>query len=668
MKPMAKQYTTRPGHRYPPGATIEKAGVNFSVFSQHATGVELLLYLTSTSHEPFQIIRLDPEINRTFFYWHVYVDELPAGIHYTWRVDGPGDTRRTGFRFNRNLELLDPWARAVTDNRWDRREKSNKRASGNASMRAIVVDNNYDWEGDQPIYHPLENSIIYELHVGGFTRHPSSGVAHPGTFAGLIEKIPYLKELGVTDIELLPVMAFDEQALPDREAKRGLKNFWGYMTHSFFSPHPGYCVSPGKGSHQSEFRDMVKALHKAGIGVILDVVFNHTAESGTKDPTINFKGFCNEIFYHLDPADRGIYRDYTGCGNTVNCNHPLVASFILSCLEYWVREMHVDGFRFDLASVLARGEDGEPMKHAPVLWSIEFSEVLAHAKIIAEAWDVGGLYQVGDFPGYRWAEWNGKYRDVIRQFAGGARGLVGEVATRISGSSDLYQSDGKLPVNSINYVTCHDGFTLYDLVSHNNKHNESWRKKQAKNYLAILLLSQGVPMILAGDETLRTQRGNSNAYCQDNEISWFDWRLVQENRDMFRFVKEMISFRKRHPSLRRHRFLTGRKQQGKRLADVTWHGAELYKPLWDDRNTRILAFTLGSSADEEEDIHIIFNMSENQSMMSLPQVPGRTWYVTVDTSQSSPYDILAPSERQPIRGHRYLANPLSVIVLESQPA
>ena len=662
---MDKQYKTQPGHRYPPGATVETGGVNFSVFSQHATNVELLLYQTANSPVPFQIIRLEPEINRTFFFWHVYVEELPYGIHYTWLVDGPADTRRTGFRFNRDFELLDPWARAVTHDLWSRRKVGTRRNSGSASMRAIVINNNYDWEDDQPINHPLENSIIYELHVGGYTRHPSSGVARPGTFAGLTEKIPYLRELGVTDIELLPVMAFDEQAVPDHEARRGLKNFWGYMTHSFFSPHPGYCVSPGAGSHQREFRDMVKAFHKAGIGVILDVVFNHTAESGMREPAINFKGLCNEIFYHLDPNDRRVYRDYTGCGNTVNCNHPLVASFILSCLEYWVREMHVDGFRFDLASVLARGEDGSPMKHAPVLWSIEFSDVLANAKIIAEAWDVGGLYQVGDFPGYRWAEWNGRYRDVIRKFAGGDKGLVGEVATRISGSSDLYQSDGKLPINSINYVTCHDGFTLYDLVGHNIKHNESLRIKQAKNFMAILLLSQGVPMILAGDEILRTQRGNSNAYCQDNEISWFDWRMVQENGDMLRFVKEMIAFRKRHPCLRRHRFLTGRKQQGRRLADIIWHGTQLHKPLWNDRNAQILAYTLGAVTDDEEDVHVILNMSEKQEMASVPQVPGRAWYLTVDTSQGSPLDVHAPSGRVPVTGHGYLAAPHSVVVLES---
>ena len=691
-----KKYKTRSGHRYPPGATVDNGGVNFSVFSQHATSVELLLYHQADSPGPFQIIRLNSEINRTFFFWHVYVEELPSGTHYTWRVDGPGVTRRTGFRFNRNFELLDPWSRAVTHEVWDRRRVCREHTSTNSSMRGIVIDNDYDWEGDQPINHPLENSIIYELHVGGFTRHPSSGVAHPGTFAGVIEKIPYLKELGVTDVELLPVMAFDEQDVPEAASKRGLKNFWGYMTHSFFSPHPGYCIAPGEGSHQREFRDMVKALHKAGIGVILDVVFNHTAESGMKGPHINFKGLFNEIFYHLDSLDRRVYRDYTGCGNTVNCNHPLVASFVLSCLEYWVREMHVDGFRFDLASVLGRGEDGRPMKHAPVLWNIEFSDVLAHTKIIAEAWDVAGLYQVGDFPGYRWAEWNGKYRDVIRQFVRGDEGLISEVATRVSGSSDLYKSDGKLPINSINFMTCHDGFTLHDLVSYSRKHSElngevsrdrssgNWncgwegetddpdililRKKQVKNFMAILLLSQGVPMILAGDEVLRTQCGIDNAYCQDNEISWFDWPLVEKNGDMYRFMKLMIAFRKRHPSLMRRRFLTGRKQQGRGLADITWHGTKLHKPLWGDAYARFLAYTLGSDTDKEEDIHVILNMSESQEMASLPRIAGRTWYVTVDTSQTSPLDIHKPYDRLPVHGHRYLTNPRSVVVLESQPA
>ncbi len=661
-----KVYKTLPGNRYPAGATLDAGGVNFSVFSQHASSVELLLYEKNDSTEPFQIIRLVPDVNLTFFFWHVYVEGLQAGVHYTWRIDGPKDTRRTGFRFNKKFELLDPWARAVSDTMWDRRRAQKTHNSTYTSMRAIVVDNEYDWEGDKPVNHPLENSIIYEVHVGGFTKHQSSGVANPGTYAGLVEKIPYLQELGITDVELLPVMAFDEQALPDHDFKKGMRNFWGYMTHSFFSPHPSYCIDPAGGSHQREFRDMVKALHKAGIGVILDVVFNHTAESGVKDPNMNFRGFGNEIYYHLDQKDRRLYRDYTGCGNSLNCNHPLVASFIVTCLEYWVREMHVDGFRFDLASVLARGEDGRPLKHAPVLWNIEFSDVLAHTKIIAEAWDVGGLYQVGDFPGYRWAEWNGRYRDLIRQFVHGDKGIISEAATRISGSSDLYQSDGKLPVNSINFLTCHDGFTLYDLISQNKKYDESMRKRQVKNCMAILLLSQGVPMILGGDEIHRTQSGVKNAYCQDNKISWYDWSMLRGNGDIFRFVKMMIGFRKRHPSLMRKRFLTGRKHKAHGVADVTWHGTRLHKPQWSDPNAQLLAYTLGGIASVEEDIHVILNMSDNREMVSLPSIPGKKWFVTVDTSQVSPQDIHERSERLRVRDHEYLTDLCSVVVLESQ--
>jgi glycogen operon protein len=564
------------------------------------------------------------------------------------------------------------------------------------AMRAMVINDRYDWDGDQPVNHVNENMIIYEMHVGGFTRHPSARVTHPGTFAGIVEKIPYLKVLGVTDVELLPVMAFDEQDVPARAADRGLKNFWGYSTHTFFCPHPGYCVSPEKGTHLNEFRDMVKALHRAGIGVILDVVFNHTAEAGANGPVINFKGFGNETFYHLDPLNRGVYRDYTGCGNTVNCNHPIVTAFILECLEFWVREMHVDGFRFDLASVLARGEDGNPLYHAPLLWSIEFSAALDKAKVIAEAWDAAGLYQVGGFPGFRWAEWNGRYRDVIRRFVRGDRGLIGEVATRISGSSDLYEDDGRLPGNSVNFVTCHDGFTLYDLVAYNQKHNEanaqdnqdgtndnlSWncgvegdtddaqilelRKRQAKNFTAILLLSQGVALLLAGDEVLRTQEGNNNAYCQDNELGWFDWTLTETHLDMFLFVSGMIAFRKRHPCLMRKRFLTGHKAESESMADVTWHGARLGDPRWEDRDSQVLVFTLAAAAPGEESIHVIMNMSEDTMFIELPLLEGQTWFRAVDTGQPSPADILEPKKQAPMNEHQYLVNERSVVVFESR--
>lgn len=691
-----RKYVTKQGSRYPTGATPDDKGTNFSIFSRHANEVELLLYESAHSPAPFQTIQLDPVTNRTYFFWHVYVEGLFPGAHYTWRVDGPNDTKVSGRRFDPRVELLDPWAKAVTHNLWDRRRSIRGANSAPKSMRGAVVDNCYDWDGDRSPQRPLENTIIYEMHVGGFTRHPSSKVKHPGTFSGVVEKIPYLKELGITDVELMPVMAFDDQDVPDRAFTKGHRNYWGYSTHSFFSPHPGYCVSPGSDSHVQEFRDMVKALHKAGIGVILDVVLNHTAEGGADGPVINFKGFSNDSFYHLDPNDRSVYRDFTGCGNTMNCNHPLVTVFILQCLEYWVREMHVDGFRFDLASVLTRGEDGNPINHAPVVWSIEFSEVLADAKIIAEAWDAGGLYQVGAFPGFRWAEWNGKYRDTIRRFVRGDKGLVGEVATRITGSSDLYEINGRLPISGINYVTCHDGFTLYDLVSYNEKHNDdngefnrdgsndnlSWncghegysedpeilslRLRQAKNFMAILMLSQGVPMLQAGDEMLRSQGGNNNAYCQDNRLSWFDWALTEKNIEMLRFVRQIIGFRKRHPSLRRTRFLTGKKTPGADMPDIIWHGLKLNEPGWFDPSAQVLAFTLTTGEVWEEALHVILNMSDATLDMPLYDTAGETWHVAVDTSRTSPEDIVEPASQSPLGENGYRVAPHSVVVLESR--
>jgi glycogen operon protein len=693
-----KTYPIRPGARYPFGATPDRDGVNFCIFSRYAKAVQLLLFATPDSPEPFQVIELDPEVHCTFFSWHVYVEGLSAGAPYAWRAKGPDTAVAvSGFRFDGEKALVDPWARAVTDAHWDRhRAREPERDNTASAIRALAVDDTFDWEGDAPRNLPRETAIIYEVHVGGFTHHPSSGVAHPGTFSGLIEKIPYLKELGVTHVELLPVMAFDEQDIPPGAVERGLKNYWGYATHSYFAPHPAYCRSPDATTHRREFREMVRALHEAGIGVILDVVFNHTAEGGTAGPTINFKGLGNETFYILDPADRSRYLDFTGCGNTVNANHPLVAGFILSCLEHWVAEMHVDGFRFDLASALARGEDGRPQYHAPVLWGIELSRVLAETKLIAEAWDAGGLYQVGDFPGFRWAEWNGRYRDLVRRFVTGEPGLIAELATRLAGSSDLYQLGGRLPINSINFVTCHDGFTLWDLVSYNDKHNEangednrdgadanySWncgvegdtddpgvlalRRKQAKNLMAILLLSQGVPMILAGDEVLRSQRGNNNGYCQDNELSWLDWELRVVNRDMHRFVRELIALRKRHPCLMRRRFLSGRKVGASGLPDVSWHGFELHWPLWHEPEAKLVAFTLSGLSRDEAHVHVILNMSDQALYLPLPPLEGRRWYRCADTARPSPHDILPPAEQPEVGGLSYQAEARSVVVLEGR--
>ncbi len=690
-----KQYDLKPGNSYPFGCRYNGNGANFSIFSRHATNVELWLFETSDSSQPFQVITLEKDKNRTFFYWHVYVVGLPAGVWYTWRFDGPNLTREYGFSFDKEKHLIDPWARAVSQLNWSRKMACKPGDNIKTSMRCCVVDDSYDWEGDIPLRISSEKAILYELHVGGFTRHASAKVKNPGTYSGLIEKIPYLQALGITHVELLPVMAFDEQDVPRNTYDLGLKNYWGYSTHSFFSPHPGYCVSPEEGTHLQEFRDLVKALHKAGIGIIMDVVFNHTSESGTQGPIINFKGIGGKIFYHHDKHDKSIFIDYTGCGNTVNANHPLVSRFIISCLEYWVTEMHVDGFRFDLASAMTRGEGGEVLEDPPVLWGIELSERLFKTKLIAEAWDAAGLYQVGSFPGYRWGEWNGRYRDVIRRFVRGETGLISEVATRVCGSSDLYEHQGRLPISSINFVTCHDGFTLYDLFSYNEKHNfangennqdggnENYsdncgiegetvdlailqrRRKQVKNTFAILLLSQGVPMLLAGDEFLNSQNGNNNAYCQDNELSWLNWEMAAQNTDILYFVQQMVALRKRHPSIMRRRFLTGKTVDGTELNDITWHGSQLDSPEWENPDPKVLAFTLAGCNAEEPDLHIILNMHNENATVELPSISGKEWCLSVDTSLPSFQDIIILKHQKPVKNQHYLVKSKTVVVFEN---
>jgi len=691
------EYKLKHGNPYPSGCNLTAGGVNFSIFSRHATAVELLLFDSTDSDQPFQIIHLRKEKNRTFFSWHVFVKDLPVATWYCWRMDGPYDPHQSGLRFDKQKALLDPWARAISNKRWRRAAACVPGDNSRMAMRAAVVDLDYDWEGDTCLRISSEKAIVYELHVGGFTRHPSAHVKHPGTFAGLIEKIPYLQELGISHVELLPVMAFDEQDVPQRTAELGLKNYWGYSTHSFFSPHPGYCVTPEQATHIKEFRDLVKAFHKAGIGIILDVVFNHTSEAGSRGPIINFKGISGDMFYHLDEFDKSIFHDYTGCGNTVNANHPLVANFIISCLEYWVREMHVDGFRFDLASALARGERGEVLHNPPVLWGIELSEQLARTKLIAEAWDAAGLYQVGSFPGYRWGEWNGRYRDIVRRFIRGDKGLIRELATRICGSSDLYEAQGRLPISSINFVTCHDGFTLYDLLSYNQKRNEAngennqdgcnnslsyncgfegetedpailaLRRKKAKNALAILLLSQGVPMLLAGDEFLNSQQGNNNGYCQDNELSWLNWDLAKYNADMVHFVQQMIALRKRHPSIMRRQFLTGAPSGERQLPDISWHWSNADEvPCWDDPESRLLRYTLVGVDINEADLHIVMNMDHEPVMIMLPTVKGRNWCLAVDTSLPPPRDIMHPKDQNRVNKPSYQVAGRSVVVFENR--
>jgi len=687
-------FSTAKGTAHPLGATPDKSGVNFSIFSGHATSVELLLFQNHDDAAPFQVIEFDPYINKTFHFWHVFVEGLPSGTHYAFRIDGPSSVE-AGHRFNRNKVLIDPYAMGNTKSVWNRADACGPQDNLTTSMRSIVIDTTgYDWEDDQPLKRPMEETIIYEVHVGGFTRASSSGVAHPGTFSGIIQKIPYLQELGITAVELLPICDFDETEVLRTVDGKPVRNFWGYSTLGFFAPQAAYCVKASAGSHMDEFRDLVKALHKAGIEVILDVVFNHTDEGNQFGPVFSFKGIDNSSNYLLDSSDKHIYSDYTGCGNTFNCNHPVAEKLIIDCLRHWVRDTHVDGFRFDEGSILSRGEDGRPLVHPPVVWQIELDEELAESKLIAEAWDAAGLYQIGRFPGDRWAEWNGRFRDDLRRFVKGDPGLVGAVASRLAGSADLYEDDGELPVNSINFITCHDGFTMNDLVSYNAKHNEangednrdgindnlSWncgaegeahdssiktlRERQIKNFATLLMLSRGVPMILAGDEIRRTQMGNNNAYCQDNEISWMDWNLLDRNRQVLRFWKRMIEFRKSHSSLRSRYFFRGQLNE-RGLPDVEWHGSHLNSPGWSDPDARALAMTL-AGFHGEEDIHVMMNMHWDMQDFEVPSLADRRWFRLVSTADSAPNDIADPGTEKPFDGEIYSVEGRSIVILVSR--
>jgi isoamylase len=700
-------YEVSPGYVHPLGATPDKNGVNFSIFASNATSVELLLFDEHDDPEPIFTVQLNPETNKTFRFWHVYVSGIGPGTHYAYRVDGENDLHGRGDRYNRNKVLIDPYARGNTDNLWDRVAACGPDDNLATSMRSVVIDTSgYNWEGDQPLKRPMNETIIYEMHVRGFTQSPSSQVNYPGTFKGIIEKIPYLKALGVTAVELNPVFDFDQKEVKQLSPEGvPLTNYWGYDPHSYFAPQNSYCVSPEHGKHITEFRDMVKALHKAGIEVILDVVFNHTGEGDHRGPAISFRGLANDCYYMLSSQDRQYYMNYSGCGNTINGNHPITAKMIVESLQFWVTEMHVDGFRFDEAAILTRDSNGAPMAYPPVVWQIELEETLADTKVIAEAWDAGGLYEIGYFPGYRWGEWNGRYRDAIRRFVKGDMGymdgktIAGRAADAMAGSADTFQYNGELPINSINFVSAHDGFTLNDLVSYNDKHNEengegnrdgiddnlSWncgvegktdqadveqlRMQQVKNFCAILMLSQGVPMFVAGDEVRRTQNGNNNTYCQDNEINWFDWTLTETNSGILRFFQKMIAFRKGIRSLQRNSFFTG-KVNHRGLPDIGWHGCRLNCPGWYDPSCRVLAMTLGSIAPQgspdDVDLFVILNMEWQDLDFDLPALPDRQWYRVVDTAQPSPQDFLESGEEVLVTGETYRASSHSVVVFISR--
>ena len=669
----------RVGSPLPLGTHPRGRGVNFAIFSRNATSVRLELYDHPEDAVPAQVIDFDSARNRTGDVWHVWVEGIGPGQLYAYRVDGPYEPSE-GHRFNFNKLLLDPCATAISRlPPWDfasargydpsapEQDLARSMLDNARSMpKCVFVDEPFEWDGDQPPRHPWSQTLIYETHVRGFTIHPSSGVDHPGTYRGLMEKTPYFKELGVTAVELMPVQEFNETSVTRRNPRTNqpLANYWGYDPVAFFAPKASYSSSGGLGQQKLEFKEMVRAFHKAGIEVILDVVFNHTAERDELGPTLCLRGIDNTIFYTL-AADKRYYRDYTGTGNTINANHPVVRDHILAALRSWMVEMHVDGFRFDLASVLGRDGAGNLLANAPLLERIAEDPILRDVKIIAEAWDTAGAYEVGSFSEQRWAEWNGRYRDDVRRFWRGDDGMLGLFASRICGSADIYTRSGKGPEGSINFVTCHDGFTLNDLVSYCYKHNEGngennhdgtndnfsenygvegettdagieiVRKRQIKNFLLTLLISRGVPMLLGGDEFRRTQGGNNNAYCQDNETSWYDWSCLEQHRDIFRFTRGMIAFRRAHPILSKEQFYTD--------TEIQWFGPQGGLPNWADPQEKQFACLIHEG--EQHALCLMFNAGADAVDFGLPPVlPGARWHVAADTSCEAPQDLFAASE------------------------
>ncbi|NUM34114.1 MAG: glycogen debranching protein GlgX [Candidatus Brocadiae bacterium] len=677
---------TQQGKPIPLGATFYENSINFAVFAAHASRVSLLLY-NKEQDVPFEEISLDPKIHKTGDVWHILVSGISRDIQYGYRVGG--ENRKDHYYSEDNI-LLDPYAHALYPTlKWGWSTEITQKNKRITISRSCLVDHAFDWQDDAPPLIPMHESILYEFHVRGFSRHASSKSKYSGTYKGIIEKIPYLKDLGITAIELLPVFEFDETDNGNYNPETGekLKNFWGYSTISFFVPKASYAFEYQKNAHILEFKEMVRELHKAKIEVILDVVFNHTAEGDQRGPTLSFRGLDNCVYYLL--TKEGEYMNFSGCGNSVKANHPVVSDFIIDCLRYWVLEMHVDGFRFDLASILTRDEKGIPMADPPVIKRIALDPILKNVKLIAEAWDAGGLYQVGSFPSYgRWSEWNGKFRDDVRAFIKGDNGVVHALAARLIGSPDLYGEKGRPPSHSINFITCHDGFTLNDLVSYNKKKNTmngeenrdgeqnnlSWncgeegesknpivlklREKQRKNFMAILLLSQGVPMLLGGDEFGRTQQGNNNAYCQDNEISWIDWDLLEKNAAFLRFVKEMIALRKRH-------------FQAKDFQDyqISWHGVKVGRPDWSYHSHSLaLLIEQTKKTKDTKAFYIILNAFWMPLTFDLPKPSSdKVWHILMDTAKESPLDITTQEDSAVWKEKQYTLEPRSVVVLITMP-
>ena len=691
---MSPHSPATPGCFYPLGATPTAAGVNFALYSRHATAVSLCLFDAPDAAAPSSVIPLE---HRTRFVWHGHVAGLGPGQAYGYRVDGPRAPAE-GHRFNPRKLLMDPYARAYAGSfRGDGARHHSDSDEDNAAFaaRSLVVDDAFDWGDDRPPGIPLPELIIYEAHVKGLTAHPSSRSAYPGTYLGAIDAIPHLQRLGANAIELLPV---HEHHAEERLTAMGLSNYWGYNTVGFFAPDQRYGTGAAPGCQVAEFKRMVRAFHAAGIEVILDVVYNHSGEGGDGGPMLCFRGIDNAVYYHLDRADRSRYVDYSGCGNTLNLDEPSVLRLVMDSLRYWVEAMHVDGFRFDLASALGR-ERGRFDQISGFFMAAHQDPVVSRVKLIAEPWDIAGdSYQVGNFP-LEWSEWNGRYRDCVRRFVRGDPGMVPELATRLAGSADLYRDDGRTPYSSINFVTCHDGFTLADLVSYERKHNEAngegnrdgndqndarnWgaegstddpavlraRARAARNLFTALMVSQGVPMVLGGDELLRTQRGNNNAYCQDNELGWIDWRLAGENREFLEFCRKVVALRRRCRALRGLSFLSGADRNADGILDVQWYGARLEAPRWQDPSLKHLAlrlqgceatYTVGAEDGDCADLFVILSAEDAPLELALPAPsPGFSWHRAIDTCLAPPDDAAEPGEeprleiqdRYPVAAH-----------------
>lgn len=629
------------GKQWPLGASLINGGVNFCVFSPHATQIELLLFKDVHDVHP-QVIRLDPNVNKTYYYWHIWIPGLKENQLYAYRAHGPYDEKK-GFLFDASKVLVDPYAKAIVGN-YDRKIASERgRDNLHSCLKSAVICDDFDWENEELPKHDLAKSIIYELHVAGFTKNPNSKVQEKvrGTYSGLIEKIPYLKKLGVTAVELLPIYSFDSQDAPP-----GLTNYWGYSPINFFAVHAGYAAKIEPQEVINEFKNMIKAFHKADIEVILDVVYNHTTENNAyqNGPTLCMRGFANNSYYMLD--EEGKFRNFSGTGNSVNANHSVVRRMIKDSLRYWVEEMHIDGFRFDLASVLSRNEKGQPLLNPPILWSIDSDPILANTKIIAEPWDAAGLNQVKDFAGDRWIVWNDKFRDTIRQFVKGDAGMVSNLAKIMLGSPNQLQARHTAfePNQNLHFVTCHDGFTMKDLVSYNQKYNEankegnrdgsnqnhSWncgvegetknenilnlRKKQIRNFFSLLLLSHGTPMILMGDEVMRTQNGNNNAYCHDSALTWMDWDLLGEHYEMYDFVNHLIRYTLKHKTFSHSTYFEHSANDETPFVD--FHGVKLNQPDW-SFHSRSLACEITATVYDEH-FYIIMNMYHESLEFELP--------------------------------------------------